>query len=322
MKAKNNIKSILIIGIAGGLAHMTSQTLQKKYPQAKIFGVDSRDVKSSKKTKGIHYRKVRYTRNEFEKLFRNNKFDVVFHLGRLSHAALNTSISFTERLDFSLVGTKTIFDLSLSSGVSKIIFLSTFHVYGASADNPAFIDEESPLKASINFPDLRDVVEMDFTATNWMWKNQNNIDMVVLRPCNIIGSHINNAMTKYLMYKYSPYPLDYNPAFQFIHEEDMAHILERSLHELPTGVYNIAPQDTILIRDALKTCGNKGLPLPLSLISPLAKFLKKLGSPFPEYLFEYLKYPCIIDNTLIQKHLGANYLKYDLNKTLKSLVGK
>ena len=83
MKAKNNIKSILIIGIAGGLAHMTSQTLQKKYPQAKIFGVDSRDVKSSKKTKGIHYRKVRYTRNEFEKLFRNNKFDVVFHLGRV-----------------------------------------------------------------------------------------------------------------------------------------------------------------------------------------------------------------------------------------------
>ncbi len=146
--------------------------------------------------------------------------------------------------------------------------------------------------------------------------------MVVLRPSNIVGSHINNAMTKYLTYKHSPYPLDYNPAFQFIHEKDMADVLVRSLHELSTGVYNVAPSDTVLIREALKLCGNEGWPLPLSIVSPIAKFLKKLGSPFPEYLFEYLKYPCIIENKLIEKYLGKNHLKYNLNKTLKSLVEK
>lgn len=320
MKAENNIQSILIIGMAGGLAQLTAQVLKKTFPNIKIIGIDSRSLKKSKKDDGISYQKIRYTRNEFEKLFRNHSFDTLFHLGRLSHATLNISTHFSERIDFGLVGTKQIFDLALSLGVSKIVFLSTFHVYGASADNPAFLDEEAPLKASIQFADLRDVVETDFTATNWMWKNQNKIKMVVLRPCNIVGTHISNTMTQYLTHKRSPYPLDYNPAFQFIHEEDMAHILGRSLKELPTGVYNVAPSNTILIRDALSLCGNEGWPLPLSIISPIAQFLKKLGSPFPEYLFEYLKYPCIISNSLISQYLGDDCLGFDLKKTLQSLV--
>ena len=46
--------------------------------------------------------------------------------------------------------------------------------------NPVFITEDYPLKASIKYPELRDVVEMDQIATNWMWKNQNDIETIVL----------------------------------------------------------------------------------------------------------------------------------------------
>jgi UDP-glucose 4-epimerase len=319
MLKNTEIKSILVIGVEGGLAKMTCRKLVKKYPHAKIVGVDSRKVKKIKALNNITYQTIRYRRGDFEKLFRKHQFDVVYNLGRLSHAQLNTPMNIAERMDFGLVGTKKIFDLCLDNGVKKIIFLSTFHVYGASSDNPVYMNEESPLRASIEFADLRDVVEIDFVAANWMWKNQNKIEAIVFRPCNVIGPTTKNVMTQYLSHPLAPYPIDFNPAFQFIHNQDMATVLADSLVKVPTGVYNVAPDETILIRDALRACGNKGFPMPLSILSPMARFLKKFGSPFPEYLFEYLKYPCLIDSSALKKYLGDDFIQYSLKGSLKTL---
>jgi len=114
--------------------------------------------------------------------------------------------------------------------------------------------------------------------------------------------------------------LDYNPAFQFIYEADMARILVRSILEVPTGVYNVTPDETILIRDALKLCGNRGLPLPLFVVTPITRLFNKVGNAFPDYLFEYLKYACLIDNKLMKGYLGKGFLKYNIKKTLQSLA--
>ena len=314
------VKSILIIGIAGGLAQLTAKILKEKYPKAKILGVDSRKISKIKDLKGVLCKKIRYQRNDFEKLFRSHKFDVVYHLGRLSHATLDASLTLEKRLEFNLIGTKRILELSLETGVPKVIVLSTFHVYGAYPDNPVFLDEESPLRASIDFSALRDVVEMDYTATNWMWKNQNKIETVVLRPCNIIGPRIKNVMTRYLSNPHSPYPMDYNPSFQFIHEEDMASVLVQVLEEVPTGVYNVAPEDLVTLKEALKMCGNRGFGFPIFFVTPLVKIIRNFIHAFPDYLMEYLKYSCLIDNTLLTTHLGKNFTKFSVEKSLKSIL--
>lgn len=316
------IKSILIIGIAGGLAQLTAKLLKERYPDAQILGVDSRKISKIKDLKGVLCKEIRYQRNDFEKLFRSRKFDTVYHLGRLSHATLSPSLTFEKRLEFNLIETKRILELCLERGVLKVVVLSTFHVYGAYPDNSVFLDEESPLRASIHFPALRDVVEMDYTATNWMWKNQNKIETVVLRPCNIIGPRIKNVMTRYLSNPHSPYPIDYNPSFQFIHEEDMASVLVQVLEKIPTGVYNVAPGDLVTLKEALKICGNRGFPFPLFLMTPLAKIIRSLTSVFPDYLIEYLKYSCLIDNILLTTHLGKNFVKFSIEEALKGLSDK
>ena len=113
--------------------------------------------------------------------------------------------------------------------------------------------------------------------------------------------------------------MDYNPSFQFIDELDMAEILVQSVN-IPTGVYNVAPRDTLPIRDALSIFKNNGFPLPLFLAAPLAKLFRRMGSPFPDYLFEYLKYPCLIDSSLIEKHLESLPLKLSSQKALHKLA--
>lgn len=309
-------KKILIIGIAGGLAQMTSRLILTEHPDWEILGIDSRDVSKVPQLKNLTAMNIKYSRGNFENLFRTHHFDVVYHLGRISHSSNEHNV-LAKRIDLSVMGTNRILDLCERGGVKKVVILSTFHVYGALPDNSIFLKEDAPLRASIKHPELRDVVEMDQICTNWMWKNQNSINTVVLRPCNIIGTQIHNSMTKFLEGPIALSPLDYNPFFQFIHEFDMAHILYKALESLPTGTYNVAGNDFISLREALKVVGTKGVPFPMMLAGGLNHALKKLRIEVPEYLLDYLKFSCLISNNELKQHLGENFLRFSIQEALE-----
>jgi len=309
-------KRVLVIGIAGGLAQITARLILQNHPEWEVVGVDSRKSSKTKSIKGLKAISMRYSRGNFEKLFREHQFDVVYHLGRISHSS-GTHNDLNKRLELSVMGTNRILDLSLRFNVKKVIILSTFHVYGALPDNSTFLSEDSPLKASIKYGELRDVVEMDQICTNWMWRYKDQVSTVVLRPCNIIGNQIQNSMTKYLTSFLAIKPIDFNPVFQFIHEFDMATVLYRSVQSLPTGIYNVATDDFIPLRDALKTVGVNGIPFPISVASSLNSLLKVANVNVPEYLIDYLKFSCLINNSAIKKHLGENFYRFKIEEALK-----
>lgn len=311
-------KKILIIGIAGGLAQMTARLILTEHPDWEIIGIDSRDISKVPPLKGLQSMEMKYSRGNFENLFRTHEFETVYHLGRISHSS-NTQNVLAKRIELSVMGTNRILELCERSGVKKVIILSTFHVYGALPDNSIFLHEDAPLRASMRHPELRDVVEMDQICTNWMWKNQNSISTVVLRPCNIIGTQIQNAMTRFLSGPIALSPADYNPFFQFIHEFDMAHILYKVLTDVPTGTYNVAGDDFISLRDALKVVGTKGIPFPIVLAGGLNSALKKLKIDVPEYLLDYLKFSCLISNHELKKHLGPNFLRFPIKEALEMI---
>lgn len=309
-------RKILIIGIAGGLAQITARLLLNEKPGDQIIGIDSREIKSVTPLTGLEPIQMKYSRGNFENLFRSHHFDYVIHLGRISHSHL-LGDQLSKRLELSVMGTSRILELCTRHNVSKVIILSTFHVYGALSDNPIFLKEDAPLRASIKYPDLRDVVEMDQIAVNFMWKYQNQLSTVVLRPCNIIGNQIQNTMSKYLSMGHTLSPVDFNPFFQFIHEFDMATVIIRSLKEVPTGVYNIASNEYLSLREAIKKVKNKSIPVPISLVKLFNDAFGTKNLSLPPYLFDYLKFSCLLDNSLIKQHLGENFLRFDIDQTLR-----
>jgi UDP-glucose 4-epimerase len=309
-------KKILIIGIAGGLAQMTARLILTENPEWEIIGIDSRNVVNVPPLKNLTAINLKYSRGNFENLFRTHHFDVVYHLGRISHSSNEQNV-LAKRIDLSVMGTNRILELCERSGIKKVIILSTFHVYGALSDNSIFLTEDAPLRASIRHPELRDVIEMDQICTNWMWKNQKSISTVVLRPCNIIGTQIQNAMTRFLSGTIALSPMDYNPFFQFIHEFDMAHILYKSLDTVPTGTYNVAGNDFISLREALNVVGTKSIPFPMILAGGMNEVLKKLSINVPDYLLDYLKFSCLISNNELKKHLGPNFLRFSIKEALE-----
>ncbi len=311
-----NIKSVLIIGIHGALAKITAEILIKKNPEIKIHGVDSRTIDNVPNHHQLTSQQMKYTRTNFEKIFREHHFDTILHLGRLGHSP--TSGNINNRIDINLVGTNTILELAQKFHCKKVVILSSHHVYGALPDNSMFLKEDAPLRGSFKYAELRDVVEMDQMCTNWMWKNQNTIETVVLRPCNIIGPQIKNSITQYLNTPYAPLPIDYNPMFQFVHEFDMANIIIESAYKLKNGVYNVAGDDVISLHEAASIIGVSKVKVPIIAVEQLAKILTPLWK-FPHYLIDYLKFPSTLDNEELKKNLGTDIFRFNSKEALELL---
>lgn len=307
---------ILIIGIQGALAKITAEILVKQNPDVQILGVDSRPIENMPKRPQVSWQQIKYNRTNFEKLFREHQFESVLHLGRLGHSPAMGNIH--KRIDINLVGTNTILELAQKFNTKKVVILSSHHVYGALPDNPMFLKEDSPLRGSFKYAELRDVVEMDQMCTNWMWKNQNQIQTIVLRPCNIIGPQIKNSITQYLKTPYAPLPLDYNPMFQFIHEFDMATTIAHALDKLGTGIYNVAGDDVISLHEAAEIIGAKKILVPIIAVEQLARFLTPVWK-FPLYLIDYIKFPSTLDNSELKKHLGQDSFRFNAREALELL---
>ncbi len=311
-----NAKKVLIIGIQGAMAKITAELLMKRDPNVKIHGVDSRPIDNMPKRSQLTWQQIKYNRTNFEKLFREHQFDSVLHLGRLGHSPAMGNIH--KRIDINLIGTNTILELAQKFQAKKVVILSTHHVYGALPDNPMFLKEDAPLRASFKYAELRDVVEMDQMCTNWMWKNQNSIQTIVLRPSNIIGPQIKNSITQYLKTPYAPLPMDYNPMFQFIHEFDMASMIVNALDKLTTGIYNVTGDDVISLHDAAEIIGVKKILVPIIAVEQLAKVLTPIWK-FPLYLIDYIKFPSTLDNSELKKNLGDDTFRFTAKEALELL---
>lgn len=141
----------------------------------------------------------------------------MIHLGRLI-ASQETRM---RRYNANVLGTQKLFELSHKYGVKQVTVMSTFHVYGAIAYNPALIDEDAPLKAAELTMDLVDSVELENLANIYLWKYP-DIHITVLRPCNIVGPGVRNTISLLLSSKYAPVLAGFSPMMQFIHIDDMA----------------------------------------------------------------------------------------------------
>ena len=296
-------RKILIIGAAGGLARILTNILSKANPEDQIIGVDSRPQAEEFERENVQFLKIKYTRGNFEKLFRDNEFHAVYHLARMSHAYSNKS-NLAQRLDLNIMGTNRILELALKFDVKKMIILSTYHVYGASPYNPALIEETAPLKAAELTMDLVDSVELENLANIYLWRYP-DLNITILRPCNIVGPGVRNTISSLLSSRFAPNLMGFSPIMQFIHIDDMADAVSLAHKKRRRGVYNVATSDWIAYQEALEYCGCTAISIP-SIPPILPRAITGLLNlkMFPSYLVNYFKYPVVINGENFNKTFG------------------
>jgi UDP-glucose 4-epimerase len=294
-KQRSPKKTVLVTGAAGALSQQVINRLRGKY---QIVAVDFRELTFL--SDDIPSYKIDFTKRVFEGLFKTYAFDSVIHLGRIS----SSEETRLRRYNANVLGTQKLLDLSHKYGINNVIVLSTYHVYGASAYNPALIDETAPLKAAELTMDLVDSVELENLANIYLWRYP-DLNITILRPCNIVGPGVKNTMSRLLSHNYSPALMGFSPIMQFIHIDDMADAIELAHKKCKRGVYNVAPNDWISYQEALDQCECTAIPIP-SIPPSVPKMITRLISlkMFPSYLVNYFKYPVVINGKAFEEKFG------------------
>ena len=289
-------KTVLVTGAAGSLAKRVIARLHGRY---QVIAVDFR--RKVETDADIPSYKVEIFKRGFEDIFRDHKIDAVIHIGRIfAHETTRQN-----RYNANVLGSKKLFELCRKYSVKQVMVHSTYFVYGASAYNPALLDEDAPLKASEVTMDLVDSVELESLANIYLWKHP-ELNITILRPCNVLGPGVRNSMSLLLSRPLAPVLMGFSPLMQFLHVDDMADAMVLAFEKNKPGIYNVAPDDWVAYQEAVTQCGCKKLPL-LSIPPVLPKIISGMlnwNAFFPPYLINYFKYPVIIEGKLFRETFG------------------
>lgn len=303
------MEKVLIVGVARGQGRLLARRLSR---DLRVVGVDVDDWE--RRPAGVPFYRTDVRSRAFEDALRKEQPDAVVHLGTVRHFRGPE----TQRFDANVRGTRKLLDHCRSHGVRKLVVLSTSYVYGALPDNPSFMTEDHPLLAGRNYPEIRDLVEVDSLATAFMWQYP-DIYTSILRPVPTLGYYSENSIVNYLRQARVVVMMGFNPMLQFMHEEDLAEAIALALEKRLRGVYNVTGPGEVPLRTAIRETGGRPLPLPEPVARPLLARLFRAGLVrIPPGSIDYIKYPCTIAGERFAEATGFRPL-FGLKESFRSL---
>lgn len=298
---------VVITGGAGSSGRLLVRRLVTRGEQ--IHVVDRNASESG--NDGAHVHRVDVRKRGFEEVLRTVCPWAVVHLARVHRLQADAA----ERHRVNFEGTVHVFDSAVATGVKKIVFPSRHTVYGALPDQPQFLTEDHPPSAGRTYPEIQDLVAADLYASARLWRHP-EVDVVVLRPVNIVGPTVENLFCRYLCARRVFTVAGFDPLYQVLHEEDFASAVELALAPGLRGVFNVASTDTVPLHVIVEESGAPRVPVP----EPMIRALRgRLGfSRIPAGAIDYLKYPCTVDGSQFAAATGFA-AAHDLETTLQSL---
>jgi UDP-glucose 4-epimerase len=303
---------VLVTGISGNLGRALARLLHKT---DRVIGVDRREFAGAPKDLEVHHLDIR--KRKIEDLFRRGDIQAMIHMAIVHDPRLSQE----EHHSFNVLGTKAVLEFAAKYGVRKVVVLSSANVYGPQPGNDNFLTEESPLLGSQRFPNIRDLVEVDMYAQQYMWKHP-DVETVILRPVHIVGPTVKNAPSTYLRLA-RPWTLaGFDPMVQLIHEEDVARALALSLRAGLRGVYNVCGPGELPLSAVLRELGRAPIPVPHLFARPLLdKLFQYRLAGFPSAELDHLQFLCTVDGSRGERELGFR-AAFTLRETIRSVLGE
>lgn len=306
---------IVISGVAGSIGRLLARRL---ILENRVIGIDLRPYPGKPRKVELHNLDIR--KRKVEDIFRKEKISMVIHHPISSMPGMSDG----NRIDFNISVTDRLFSLCAKYKVPKLIVLSSATVYGPNPRNPNFLTEDAPLKAGWRFAGIRDLIEIDMMASNFLWQHR-EVKTIILRPVFIIGNTVRNNFANFLRLRPIPLLMGFDPMIQVIQEDDVVEAILRAMEVDTVGIFNIEGPGAVPISVIARELGARVTKIPPWFAAPFLRMLRR-------YIFlmkgrhikisvaevDYIKYLCNVDGRKAREILDFKP-EYGLRDTITSM---
>ncbi len=301
---------VLITGIAGRLGRLLARRLHQD-GDFEVIGIDRREFLG--RPKDIEHFQVDLRSKKASDIFRNGQIDALVHMGVMHDPRASKG----DHHSWNIGGTTKLLENCQKYGVPKVVVLSSANVYGPRPDNAQFLSEDAPLMGSQEFPEIRDLIEVDHLASSFFWRAR-EIDTVILRPVHILGG-VHNAPSNYLRLPVVPTLLGFDPMVQLIHERDVVEAIVCGLRPGVRGIFNVTGPGELPLSTIIRELGRKVLRFPHPFAKPMLTALWRFGaSSFPVPELDFIRYVCMVDGRRSRDDLGFRP-RFSLQETIAAV---
>ncbi|MEE3319496.1 MAG: SDR family oxidoreductase [Pseudomonadota bacterium] len=286
-------RRILITGAGGYIGSLLARRLAERHF---VVGVDIREDPSA--VFPFHVMDVRDP--ALADLVREHAIEQVVHLA----AVLEDSGDRERDYDIDVNGTRNVLEACVQNSVRQLVVTSSGAAYGYHPDNPAWLDEQDPLRGNAEFAYSDHKRQVEELLASYREQHP-RLKQLVLRPGTVLGAGTRNLITRLfegrrlLAVAGSPSP------FVFIWDEDVLHIIDKGVNEEAAGCFNLAGDGALSIHELGAILGKPVIAIPAAVLRTGLWIGNKLGlTGYTPAQINFLRYRPVLSNQRLKNEFG------------------
>jgi UDP-glucose 4-epimerase len=297
-------KNVFITGAGGYIGSLTVAALaENRGIVNRIIAGDIRQAPDDRRLAGVQYLTADIRDPGLGALFREHQADVVVHLAAVVNPGKKPDRAFLHAVEVE--GTRNVLKACVSAGVRKFLYTSSGAAYGYYSDNPEWLREDDLLRGNPEFPysdHKRQVEEMLAEHRQAHPK----LKQLIFRCCTILGATAKNQITDLFDGKRVLGLTGCEIPFVLIWDMDVVGaILKGILDEDSAGIYNVAGDGILTMKEMAAIMGKPYAALPPGLIKGALWVMKKLGvTQYGPEQVNFLRYRPVLSNRRLKEVFG------------------
>lgn len=296
-------RSCLVTGASGLIGRqLVAELSRQREGIEQVVALDLREPPAAERLPGIRYETGDIRDPQLGKSLKTWAIDTVVHLAAIVTPARDSSRELEYSID--VLGTENVLRGCLEAGVGQLVYTSSGAAYGYHPDNPVPLTEADALRGNPEFAysDHKRLVEEMLARAR---REHPELGQLVLRPGTILGERVANPITA--MFE-RPVILGVRGSdipFVIVWDEDVARIIAKGVRERRRGIYNVAGDGVITLREMARRLGKPYLALPASVLAAGLGLARAAGWTRlgPEQV-DFLRYRPVLDNQRLKSEFG------------------
>ena len=296
-------QSVLITGAGGYIGKQVVEALAKDRRAIQtIVASDVRPPASDEIIDGVEYESCDIREPELAETLRRYAVEIVVHLAAVVTPGRKSDREFEYSVD--VLGTRNILNRCLECGVRKIIISSSGAAYGYHADNPKWLDENDELRGNVEFAYSDHKRQVEEMLAQWRQEHP-ELEQLIFRPGVVLGATTNNQITALFEGRFVMGLMGADIPFVLIWDQDVVGGIIKGIHENLTGIYNMAGDGALTMKEMAAMMNKPYVPVPVGLVKGALWILKHLSlTQYGPEQVNFLRYRPVLSNSQLKEEFG------------------